>query len=115
MDIQKDSSELDFTEVEEEPFIEKEKTAETLKDKLISLLKSLSQGTYRTPLHFLGTDIYSTLLTSILSLIALLTLLTFTVMIFIPIFSKDQYLIDKRSVGFNKYVLNVDPINQQPY
>jgi hypothetical protein len=42
----------------------------------------------------------------------LLTLLTFIVMIFIPIFNKDQYLIDKKGVGFNKYVLNVDPLNQ---
>ena len=66
-------------------------------------------------MHFLGSDIYTSLVTSILSLIALLSLLIFVVMIFIPIFSKDKYLIDKRSVGFNKYVLSVDPLNEQPY
>jgi hypothetical protein len=45
----------------------------------------------------------------------MLTLIAFSIMIFIPIISKEQFVLDKKSIGYNRFVLNYVPNQSKVY
>jgi hypothetical protein len=77
-------------------------------DKLLQFIKWQSLGKYRTPLFYRKADNYSSLISGILSLVFVVVMLIITVVIFIPIFRKDTYELDRKSVPLYRMILDED-------
>lgn len=66
----------------------------------------LSLGKYRTPLYYRGKDSYSSIISGILSLLFTLGMIAITITIFIPIFFKEEYQLDKNTFPLHRMTID---------
>ena len=75
--------------------MEKESSCKT---KIKKWVKFASLGKYRTPLYYKGNDEYSSIVTATFSLIFVLVMIGTAIVIFLPIFRKDDYYLVQKTI-----------------
>jgi hypothetical protein len=70
------------------------------------LILFLSLGKYRTPLYYKGKDNYSSIISGVLSLLFSIGMIAITITIFIPIFRKEEYQLEKKTFPLYRIILD---------